>query len=268
MNGQPFFNVASIGFSAELARDLTEHAKKRWGTLGYGIMAARLLIRSRLFTASVEHDGTIDRIRTLQVSVGNGRHYGGGMTVEESASADDGKLDFYSLEVDHWWRLLRAPTKPAQGHAGQMGRRASLPHDCGYGENEPQTSGQHRRRADHPHAGPFSHSREGDPRVCARHAGRLTSDVGGGVPGWARSAMPRHEGSRSRPIRLARITVRQRPLSTARAGRHSPSHAPPLLCSRTRGLPKFTNFRDVLGSGRCMSEKSGIMRSVFEEQFR
>ena len=42
----------------------------------------------------------------MQVSVGNGRFYGGGMTVEETATAEDGKLDFYSLEVDHWWRLL------------------------------------------------------------------------------------------------------------------------------------------------------------------
>lgn len=106
VNGHLFLNVASIGFSAELARELTEEAKKRWGVFGYGIVAARLLARSSLFSAELEHDGTVEKIRTLQVSVGNGRHYGGGMTVEETATADDGHLDFYSLEVDHWWRLL------------------------------------------------------------------------------------------------------------------------------------------------------------------
>ncbi len=106
VNGHLFFNVASIGFSAELAGELTEKAKKRWGKLGYAIVAARLLARSRLFTAYVEHDGSVEEIRTMQVSVGNGRHYGGGMTVEQTATADDGRLDFYSLEVDHWWRLL------------------------------------------------------------------------------------------------------------------------------------------------------------------
>jgi diacylglycerol kinase (ATP) len=106
VNGHLFFNVASIGFSAELARELTEHAKRRWGVLGYAIVAARILMRSRIFTAHLDHDGTTERIRTMQVSVGNGRHYGGGMTVEETATADDGQLDFYSLEVDHWWRLL------------------------------------------------------------------------------------------------------------------------------------------------------------------
>ncbi len=106
VNGHLFFNVASIGFSAELAGELTEQAKKRWGKLGYAIVAARLLARSRLFTAYVEHDGSVEEITTMQVSVGNGRHYGGGMTVEHTATADDGRLDFYSLEVDHWWRLL------------------------------------------------------------------------------------------------------------------------------------------------------------------
>ncbi|MDI4667171.1 lipid kinase, partial [Xanthobacter autotrophicus] len=106
VNGHPFLNVASIGFSADLARELTQDAKRRFGVLGYAIVAARLLIQSRLFTAFIEHDGTVETVRTLQVSVGNGRHYGGGMTVEATATADDGKLDFYSLEVDHWWRLL------------------------------------------------------------------------------------------------------------------------------------------------------------------
>jgi len=119
VNGHLFFNVASIGFSAELAGELTEHAKKRFGTLGYGIVAARILMRSRLFKAFVDHDGSTETIRTMQISVGNGRHYGGGMTVEETATADDGWLDVYSLEVDHWWRLLRLLPSLRRGTQGQ-----------------------------------------------------------------------------------------------------------------------------------------------------
>lgn len=119
VNGHPFLNVASIGFSADLARALTAEAKRRFGVVGYGIVAARLLMQSRLFTAFIEHDGTVETVRTLQVSVGNGRHYGGGMTVEASASADDGRLDFYSLEVDHWWRLLALLPSLRAGTQGQ-----------------------------------------------------------------------------------------------------------------------------------------------------
>jgi YegS/Rv2252/BmrU family lipid kinase len=105
-NGHAFFNVASIGFSADLAASLTQDAKKRWGKLGYAIVAAQLLAKSQLFTADLDHDGKVETLKTLQVSVGNGRFYGGGMSVHADATATDGMLDFYSLEVDHWWRLL------------------------------------------------------------------------------------------------------------------------------------------------------------------
>ncbi|MDQ0505673.1 lipid kinase [Xanthobacter agilis] len=119
VNGHPFLNVASIGFSADLARALTTEAKRRFGVLGYGIVAARLLWQSRLFTAFIEHDETVETVRTLQVSVGNGRYYGGGMAVAETATADDGHLDFYSLEVDHWWRLLALLPSLRRGTQGQ-----------------------------------------------------------------------------------------------------------------------------------------------------
>jgi diacylglycerol kinase (ATP) len=106
VNGHLFFNVASIGFSAELAQELRAEAKRRWGKLGYAIAAFRLLRHARPFTAWITQDGEVRRVKTLQISVGNGRHYGGGMTVASSARPDDGKLDIYSLEVAHWWRLL------------------------------------------------------------------------------------------------------------------------------------------------------------------
>jgi diacylglycerol kinase (ATP) len=106
VNGHLFFNVASIGFSARLARGLTSEAKKRWGVLGYAVAASRLLGESRPFTVRFEHDGTSEEARTVQVSVGNGRFYGGGMAVEATAKPDDGRLDVYSLEIRHWTRLL------------------------------------------------------------------------------------------------------------------------------------------------------------------
>jgi diacylglycerol kinase (ATP) len=106
VNDKPFLNVASIGFSAELADGLSAQLKKKWGRFGYALTAFRLLRRMRRFTLFIEHDGQREKVKTVQASVGNGRHYGGGMTVERSASADDGQLDFYSLEVRHWWELL------------------------------------------------------------------------------------------------------------------------------------------------------------------
>jgi diacylglycerol kinase (ATP) len=106
VNGHPFFNVASIGFSAELARELTSDLKRKFGTLGYAFAGARLLARMRPFTALITHDGITERVKTLQIAVGNGRHYGGGLTVALNAQPDDGLFDVYSLEVAHWWRLV------------------------------------------------------------------------------------------------------------------------------------------------------------------
>jgi diacylglycerol kinase (ATP) len=118
VNGHFFFNVASIGFSAALARQLTAEAKRRWGTLGYALAAFNLLRQSRPFTVEIDHDGTIERVKTVQISVGNGRFYGGGMTVEKDAAPDDGRLDVYSLEIDHWWELLALAPSLRRGTHG------------------------------------------------------------------------------------------------------------------------------------------------------
>ena len=141
VNGHPFLNVASIGFSADLARALTARAKKRFGVLGYGIVAARLLWQSRLFTAFIEHDNTVETVRTLQVSVGNGRYYGGGMAVEATATADDGRLDFYSLEGGPLVAPAGAAAQPPARHPGPVGRRACLQHHRSGGAHQPAPAG-------------------------------------------------------------------------------------------------------------------------------
>ena len=106
VNGHPFFNVASIGFGVDLTRALTRDSKRRWGALGYIFAGLRALDRLKPFSAEIVEGGTTRRSRTVHVAVGNGRHYGGGMTISEGASIDDGRLDLYSLEVRSLWRLL------------------------------------------------------------------------------------------------------------------------------------------------------------------
>ncbi|CCD95057.1 conserved hypothetical protein [Bradyrhizobium sp. ORS 375] len=106
VNGHPFFNVASLGLSAELARQLTKETKRRFGRLGYAITALRVLTNARPFRAMiVSSDGAV-RVKTLQIAVGNGRYYGGGMAVDHRAEIDDSHLDLYSLEIGRVWKLL------------------------------------------------------------------------------------------------------------------------------------------------------------------
>jgi diacylglycerol kinase (ATP) len=105
-NGQPFLNVASIGFGVDLTRALSRDSKRRWGILGYAVAGLRVLRRLKPFTASIEVGGRTQLSRTVHLAIGNGRHYGGGMIVDQHARLDDGRLHAFSLEVDHWWRLL------------------------------------------------------------------------------------------------------------------------------------------------------------------
>jgi diacylglycerol kinase (ATP) len=105
VNGKPFFNVASIGLSVGITRELTHDVKQRWGKLGYAVATVRALSRMRPFLAEIRSGSEVHKVRTLQISVGNGRHYGGGMTVEEDAEIDDGCLNLYSLEFDRLWKL-------------------------------------------------------------------------------------------------------------------------------------------------------------------
>ena len=105
VNGHAFFNVASIGLSAELAQGLQPETKKRFGRLGYALAALRVLMKSRPFTARIKEKGEVTEVKTFQIAVGNGRHYGGGNVVQEDAEIDDGHLDLYSLEMGTVWKL-------------------------------------------------------------------------------------------------------------------------------------------------------------------
>lgn len=105
VNDTPFFNVASIGISVELARELTRETKRRFGAFSYVVAGARALMRARRFRATIRSAHGDVRVRTFQIAVGNGRYYGGGMSVHENCRIGDGKLYLYSLEMRTLWRL-------------------------------------------------------------------------------------------------------------------------------------------------------------------
>jgi diacylglycerol kinase (ATP) len=125
VNGKHFFNAASIGLSVEVARKLTRGAKGRWGWFAYLAAAAGVLRHARPFRAEIRGGGEVHQVRTVQITVGNGRHYGGGLTVADDAAIDDGQLDLYTLEVDRWWQLLRLlPALRSGSLSGYAGVRA------------------------------------------------------------------------------------------------------------------------------------------------
>ena len=111
VNGTHYFNVASIGLTTAVTRRMSRGGKSRWGILAYLFAAAQVVVRARPFTVDIDNGTETIRVRSVQVSVGNGRHYGGGMTVDEHAQIDDGLLNLYSLEISRWWQII--PLLPA-----------------------------------------------------------------------------------------------------------------------------------------------------------
>ncbi len=124
VNDKYFFNVASLGLSVQITQNLTKEAKRRWGVLAYAATTLRVIWQSRPFRAEILLAGETLRVRTIQIAIGNGRHYGGGMVVAEDAAIDDQRLDLYSLETKQWWQILALlPTMRQGNHAMLPGVR-------------------------------------------------------------------------------------------------------------------------------------------------
>ncbi|HJV75687.1 MAG TPA: lipid kinase [Noviherbaspirillum sp.] len=107
VNGHYFFNVANIGLGVHVAHHLSPDMKQRWGVFSYARSLLKAFRSFRPFHADIVCDGRHRRVRSMQIAVGNGRHYGGGMTVAEQASIDDHRFSLYSVEPIHLWEMVR-----------------------------------------------------------------------------------------------------------------------------------------------------------------
>lgn len=123
VNGHYFLNAASIGVGVAVNRHLSPELKRRWRGLSYGRAMLEALREARPFTAEIDCDGQRQLAPSIQITVGNGRYYGGGMAVHADAAVDDGRLDVYSIRPQRAWRfwtLLPALRR------GRQGRRADV----------------------------------------------------------------------------------------------------------------------------------------------
>lgn len=98
-----FVNVATVGLGVGVTEALSSDLKRRVGALAYPVAAVRAFLRHEPFSGRLvfpegDHD-PIDYQRLLQVAVGNGRFYGGGMVVSPESGIDDHTLDVYAIEL-------------------------------------------------------------------------------------------------------------------------------------------------------------------------
>jgi YegS/Rv2252/BmrU family lipid kinase len=115
VNGKYFFNVASLGLSVKITQRLTKEVKRRWGIFAYAFTALKVIWESRPFSAEIHLPDQSVKVKTVQIAIGNGRYYGGGMAVAPDAMIDDQRLDLYSLEIRHWWEIIPLLPRMRQG---------------------------------------------------------------------------------------------------------------------------------------------------------
>jgi diacylglycerol kinase (ATP) len=98
-----YVNVASVGLGVGVTQALSPRLKRRIGALAYPTAAIRSFLSHEPFSARLtfpegDHEPT-EYGRLLQVAVGNGRFYGGGMVVAPESGIDDRSLDIYAIEI-------------------------------------------------------------------------------------------------------------------------------------------------------------------------
>lgn len=104
VNGRHFLNAVGIGLGPELTRKMDRQQKKRLGVLAYLENLIQVLGGRKRRWARIVVDDHETRLPFLQVTVANGRHYGGGMTVCQDVEMNDGLLHVLAVR----------PLKPAE----------------------------------------------------------------------------------------------------------------------------------------------------------
>jgi YegS/Rv2252/BmrU family lipid kinase len=114
VNGHYFFNIANIGLGVKVKKNLSYEMKQHWGILSYVRGLLKAIKTYRPFRAEIVCDGRAHRVASIQIAVGNGRHYGGGMTVSEEAQIDDGLC--FSVKPSSLWEILKSALAFRSGH--------------------------------------------------------------------------------------------------------------------------------------------------------
>ncbi|MDR9502434.1 MAG: lipid kinase [Desulfurivibrionaceae bacterium] len=109
VNDKYFFNAASIGVSSKVARNLDPENKKRWGALAYRWALLKEIYGRRDFRAEISSgdDGEPLRLRTIQITVGNGKYYGGGQAFSEESSIYKPELGLFAIVTQNFLKLLK-----------------------------------------------------------------------------------------------------------------------------------------------------------------
>jgi diacylglycerol kinase (ATP) len=103
MNGQPFFNMAGMGFDAHIA-EVFSHGKKR-GFLTYIKSTMQEIMSYKPQQYHIEIDGKTYERRAFIISIANSSQWGNDVHIAPNASVQDGLLDVCIIRKFPIWRL-------------------------------------------------------------------------------------------------------------------------------------------------------------------
>ncbi|MCW8193811.1 lipid kinase [Proteobacteria bacterium 005FR1] len=110
VNEHYFFNAVNIGLGTKITHHLTKDIKKAWGVFSYLRALWISVAKQNAFKVKVTVDGKVFHERSIHLTIGNGRYYGGGNVVDHDAEIDSGDLCLYSIRPQPNWKLfLLAP---------------------------------------------------------------------------------------------------------------------------------------------------------------
>ncbi len=115
VNQKYFMNTAHIGLGVLMARDLSPSQKRIWGLLSYPKNLYHAFRQNRSFRARVSINGRKITGRFIQISVSNGKYFGGGKIIREDAAIDDGWLDVVLVKPQSFAKMLTLVPKLFMG---------------------------------------------------------------------------------------------------------------------------------------------------------
>ena len=171
-----YVNRASMGLGPLVAECMSPTLKKRTGPLAYPVATLKALRRHRPFGARLtfpdgEHPPQeFDSL--LQVSVANGRYFGGGQLTVADSGIDDSTLDVSVIRHGSIRELIAVAPPPQERSARRERPGRALPRDPGARGDRSQPSDQCGRRGRGPHPARLLGRAQRAARGRAEHVGR------------------------------------------------------------------------------------------------
>ena len=175
----------------KIAEKQDEELKRQWGIFSYVVAAASALNEAQRFEARITCGERSETVRAYQIAIGNGIHFGGGMTVSPEAAIDDGLLDVYAIETASVPELIALAPRLRDGTLVERDDVAFFRGVLGPGRDAGADVGQYRRRGDDEDAGGILGAQGRARGVCPGRSDR--SRIGATLDAATVGSSPPHQ---------------------------------------------------------------------------